>query len=126
MIYFLVSFGRLAQLVEHLLDTQVVTGSSPVPSTIFGLPIKNLEKVVVPIYTKSPSPYQNAERVNNFKISTDNEGSTSSAIEAWCSFSNLCCSRSFCFFKQRRKNPNQGSQSAWVDLRVSCVRRNAL
>lgn len=35
MIYSLVSFGRLAQLVEHLLDTQVVTGSSPVPSTIF-------------------------------------------------------------------------------------------
>ena len=26
--------GRLAQLVEHLLDVQEVTGSSPVPSTI--------------------------------------------------------------------------------------------
>ena len=25
--------GRLAQLVEHLLDVQEVTGSSPVPST---------------------------------------------------------------------------------------------
>ena len=27
-------YGRLAQLVEHLLDVQEVTGSSPVPSTI--------------------------------------------------------------------------------------------
>ena len=27
------TFGRLAQLVEHLLDVQEVTGSSPVPST---------------------------------------------------------------------------------------------
>ena len=27
--------GRLAQLVEHLLDVQEVTGSSPVPSTRF-------------------------------------------------------------------------------------------
>ena len=26
-------YGRLAQLVEHLLDVQEVTGSSPVPST---------------------------------------------------------------------------------------------
>ena len=26
--------GRLAQLVEHLLDVQEVTGSSPVPSTM--------------------------------------------------------------------------------------------
>ena len=28
------TYGRLAQLVEHLLDVQEVTGSSPVPSTI--------------------------------------------------------------------------------------------
>ena len=27
------TYGRLAQLVEHLLDVQEVTGSSPVPST---------------------------------------------------------------------------------------------
>ena len=27
------AYGRLAQLVEHLLDVQEVTGSSPVPST---------------------------------------------------------------------------------------------
>ena len=27
-------YGGLAQLVEHLLDVQEVTGSSPVPSTI--------------------------------------------------------------------------------------------
>ena len=30
--------GRLAQLVEHLLDVQEVTGSSPVPSTIQFVP----------------------------------------------------------------------------------------
>ena len=29
-----IEYGRLAQLVEHLLDVQEVTGSSPVPSTI--------------------------------------------------------------------------------------------
>ena len=29
-----IKYGRLAQLVEHLLDVQEVTGSSPVPSTI--------------------------------------------------------------------------------------------
>ena len=28
-----IKYGRLAQLVEHLLDVQEVTGSSPVPST---------------------------------------------------------------------------------------------
>ena len=28
-----IEYGRLAQLVEHLLDVQEVTGSSPVPST---------------------------------------------------------------------------------------------
>ena len=28
------TYGRLAQLVEHLLDVQEVTGSSPVPSTM--------------------------------------------------------------------------------------------
>ena len=28
------NYARLAQLVEHLLDVQEVTGSSPVPSTI--------------------------------------------------------------------------------------------
>ena len=37
------TYGRLAQLVEHLLDVQEVTGSSPVPSTTspqtFGLGI---------------------------------------------------------------------------------------
>ena len=31
-------YGRLAQLVEHLLDVQEVTGSSPVPSTIQFVP----------------------------------------------------------------------------------------
>ena len=30
--------GRLAQLVEHRLYTPAVTGSSPVPPTISGLP----------------------------------------------------------------------------------------
>ena len=32
------TYGRLAQLVEHLLDVQEVTGSSPVPSTIQFVP----------------------------------------------------------------------------------------
>ena len=31
-------YGRLAQLVEHLLDVQEVTGSSPVPSTTIPRP----------------------------------------------------------------------------------------
>ena len=31
-------YGRLAQLVEHLLDVQEVTGSSPVPSTMIPRP----------------------------------------------------------------------------------------
>ena len=39
--------GRLAQLVEHLLDVQEVTGSSPVPSTIqFVLEPDSLRKKV--------------------------------------------------------------------------------
>ncbi len=32
------TYGRLAQLVEHLLDVQEVTGSSPVPSTTIPRP----------------------------------------------------------------------------------------
>ena len=32
------AYGRLAQLVEHLLDVQEVTGSSPVPSTTIPRP----------------------------------------------------------------------------------------
>ena len=32
------TYGRLAQLVEHLLDVQEVTGSSPVPSTTKKVP----------------------------------------------------------------------------------------
>ena len=32
------TYGRLAQLVEHLLDVQEVTGSSPVPSTMIPRP----------------------------------------------------------------------------------------
>ena len=40
-------YGRLAQLVEHLLDVQEVTGSSPVPSTIqFVLEPNSLRKRV--------------------------------------------------------------------------------
>ena len=33
------TYGRLAQLVEHLLDVQEVTGSSPVPSTTIPRPV---------------------------------------------------------------------------------------
>ena len=41
------TYGRLAQLVEHLLDVQEVTGSSPVPSTIqFVLEPNSLRKRV--------------------------------------------------------------------------------
>ena len=44
--------GRLAQLVEHLLDVQEVTGSSPVPSTKqFVLEPDSLRERVLPLFS---------------------------------------------------------------------------
>ena len=42
------TYGRLAQLVEHLLDVQEVTGSSPVPSTTKKSPDRSRIPVDIP------------------------------------------------------------------------------
>lgn len=59
-------YGRLAQLVEHLLDVQEVTGSSPVPSTIqFVLEPDSIRKRVRVRFLFTGSPTARVRRAVN-------------------------------------------------------------
>ena len=87
-------YGRLAQLVEHLLDVQEVTGSSPVPSTIqFVLEPDSLRERVRVRFLFAGSPAARVRRA----VNEQRQGITMKVVPCL-----LLCVSLYCAFQVNR------------------------